>query len=102
MDDVNEFTTLSHTLCDRYYYLMRENDRIGKKWTETKYRWEKIDVIPLLTLVGLNHHQPIIQMSKEWYIFIQQMNKWINLKMFIWLTIHFKLIGCSENKLKNA
>ena len=24
MDDVNEFTMSSHTLCDRYYYSMRK------------------------------------------------------------------------------
>ena len=35
-----------------------------RKKIETKYIWETIDVIPLLTLVGMNHRQPIIQMSK--------------------------------------
>ena len=32
---------------------------------ETKYIWEKIDVIPLLPLVGVNHCQPILNMSKR-------------------------------------
>ena len=31
---------------------------------ETKYRWETLDVIPLLPLVGVNHRQPILHMSK--------------------------------------
>ena len=41
------------------------NDRIGeRKEKKTKYRWETLDVIPLLPLVGVNHRQPILHMSK--------------------------------------
>ena len=32
----------------------------GKKKIETKNRWEIIDVIPLLKLVGINNCQPIM------------------------------------------
>ena len=32
---------------------------------ETKYRWETIDVIPLLPLVGVSCCQPIINFSKR-------------------------------------
>ena len=38
---------------------IKKNEKI-----ENKYRWETIDVIPLLPLIGLNYHQPIIHMSK--------------------------------------
>ena len=42
------------------------NDRIGgkKRKKETKYRWETLNVIPLLPLVGVNHRQPILHMFK--------------------------------------
>ena len=45
--------------------LCGKNYKIGGKKTETKYRWETIDVIPLLKLVGVNHRQPIVQMSER-------------------------------------
>ena len=32
---------------------------------ENKYRWETLDDIPLLTLVGVNHRQPILIFSKR-------------------------------------
>ena len=40
------------------------NDRFEKEKTETKYRWETLYVIPLLSLVEVNHLQPILYMSK--------------------------------------
>ena len=45
--------------------LLREgkNDRIGKK-NPGKDKWETLDVIPLMPLVGLNHRQPTFCMSK--------------------------------------
>ena len=36
-----------------------------KKKIETKYRWETLDVIPLFPLVGVNNHQPILQLYKR-------------------------------------
>ena len=39
--------------------------RIGKKKIETKYRWETLYFILLLLLVGVNHHRPILHMSKR-------------------------------------
>ena len=32
---------------------------------ETKYIWETIDVIILLPIVGVNHHLPLLQISKR-------------------------------------
>ena len=42
------------------------NDIIGKRKKKLpgKHKWETLDVIPLMPLVGLNHHQPILYMSK--------------------------------------
>ena len=42
---------------------------IELKKIEIKYIWETIDAIPLLPLVGLNNHQPIIHMSKRMLYF---------------------------------
>ena len=42
------------------------NDRIGKR--KEKYQANidgKIDIIPLFTLLGVNHRQPILHMSKR-------------------------------------
>ena len=58
--------------------LEKENRKIG-----TKYTLETIDVISIFPLVEANHRQPIIKISKGWYIFIQQMNKIIYLKLVI-------------------
>ena len=30
-----------------------------------KDKWETLDVIPLMPLVGVNHYQPILHMSKK-------------------------------------
>ena len=42
------------------------NDRIGKIKYEFlgKYKWETLDVIPLMPLLGANYRQPILHMSK--------------------------------------
>ena len=58
--------------------LEKENRKIG-----TKYTLETVYVIPIFPLVEANHRQPIIKISKGWYIFIQQMNKLIYLKLVI-------------------
>ena len=39
-----------------------KDDRIGEK--TSKDRWEKIDVISLLQLLGVNNCQPLLHMSK--------------------------------------
>ena len=36
-----------------------------KKKVSGKYKWETISVIPIMPLVGVNHHQPILHMSKR-------------------------------------
>ena len=42
-----------------------KNDRIRKKnKVPGKDKWETLDVIPLIPLVGVNHRQPILHMSK--------------------------------------
>ena len=42
------------------------NDIIGRiKWKiETQYIWETLNLILLMTLVGVNYYQPILHMSK--------------------------------------
>ena len=49
-----------------HYVIGDINDRIEKRYQkiEGKYIWETIDVIPLFPLVGLNHHQTILHMSR--------------------------------------
>ena len=36
-----------------------------KKKLPGKYKWETLDVITLMPLVGVNHHQPILKLSKR-------------------------------------
>ena len=42
------------------------NDKIGKRKEKNpgKHKWETLDVIPLMPLVGVNNFQPILHMSK--------------------------------------
>ena len=44
---------------------MGKNDRNGKeKHLSVKYKWKTPTIIPLMPIVGLNHRQPILHMSK--------------------------------------
>ena len=45
---------------------MRENDRIGERKEKVpgKDKWETLNGIPIMTLVGINHRQPILHLSK--------------------------------------
>ena len=61
---------------------MIESEKQNKK-IQSKYIWEKIDVIPLLPLLGVNHRQPLIRIPKRRFIFIQLRNKLINLQLVI-------------------
>ena len=45
--------------------------------TPSKYKWEYCDVIPLLPLLGVNHRQPLLHMSKI-FVFINTTNERIN------------------------
>ena len=40
------------------------NDRIGKRKEKVpgKDKWETLDIIPLMPLLGFNHRQPILHM----------------------------------------
>ena len=55
---------------------MTELEKQNRK-TPTKYRWGKIDVIPLLPLLGVNHRQTLMHMSKR-LVYIYTTEKLIN------------------------
>ena len=79
------------------------NDRIIKikEKVPGKDRWETLDVIPLLPLVGVNHCQSILYVSKI-MVHIDSIDySTINIfSIVLLLTLHFTLTGYSENKLK--
>ena len=60
---------------------LTELEKINK--IETKYGWETIYVIPLFALVGVNHRQPIMQMSKIIVYIYTTDEKSINLRLVI-------------------
>ena len=59
--------------------MWRKDDRIGKRKERIKIkdRWGKIDVIPLLPLLGVNCRQPVLHMSKI-LVYLYATDKQIN------------------------
>ena len=47
------------------------------KTTPRKDKWEYFDVVPLLTLLGVNHHLPLLHMCKT-FVYINCTEKRIN------------------------
>ena len=76
--------------------------RKEKKRIKIKDNWEYFDVIPLLSLLGVNHRQTLSHIFKYIYILIVHKNVLIHLKSDIWLTPHYMLTRCSEKILKNV
>ena len=48
-----------------------------KKKITSKYRWETIDAIPLLPLIGVKHRQPIVHMYKR-LVYLYTTDKQVN------------------------
>ena len=83
-----------------FYFVPGKNYRIGKRKEKFpgKDKWETVDVIPLIPLVGVNYCQPLLHMSKRRVHCILQMKVLINLQLVTCLTPHLTVTKYSDNK----